>query len=235
MTAYKVGDYRNAVKHCRRAYSLNPNHSMNLVSLIITCSEIGRFSLATQFSKRLLEIDPLNSYSYSMLGWKFTLEGRFKDALLAIQKAVEQEPQNIFYQFCHGQSLAYNKKMKEACIVFENLQQQAADVSSSYSEIASLHKYSLLGDKTKALESVTPKMEEYLKWDTELPWWMADCYALIGEKKRAIELLEYSTGRGLLNYPFLNEFDPLLENIRGEPRFKKLMERVKHEWENFEV
>ena len=26
-----------------------------------------------------------------------------------------------------------------------------------------------------------------------------------------------------------------IENIRGEPRFKKLMERVKREWENFEV
>ena len=33
----------------------------------------------------------------------------------------------------------------------------------------------------------------------------------------------------------LAEKDPFLENIRGEPRFKKLMERVKHEWENFEV
>jgi hypothetical protein len=29
--------------------------------------------------------------------------------------------------------------------------------------------------------------------------------------------------------------DPLLENIRGEARFKKLMEWVKHEWEDFEV
>ncbi len=27
----------------------------------------------------------------------------------------------------------------------------------------------------------------------------------------------------------------IFENIRGEPRFKKLMERVKHEWENFEA
>jgi hypothetical protein len=32
----------------------------------------------------------------------------------------------------------------------------------------------------------------------------------------------------------LNEYDPLLENIRGEERFKKLMKRIKHEWENFE-
>ena len=40
---------------------------------------------------------------------------------------------------------------------------------------------------------------------------------------------------GFINYPFLNEYDPFLENIRREERFKKLMKRVKHEWENFEV
>jgi hypothetical protein len=28
---------------------------------------------------------------------------------------------------------------------------------------------------------------------------------------------------------------PFLANIRAEPRFQKLMERVKYEWEHFEV
>jgi hypothetical protein len=32
-----------------------------------------------------------------------------------------------------------------------------------------------------------------------------------------------------------NKFGRLLENLRSEPRFKKLMERVKYEWEHFEV
>jgi len=68
-----------------------------------------------------------------------------------------------------------------------------------------------------------------------VPCWLADCYSIIGENEKAIELLEYSTRRGFINFPFLNEYDPLLENIREDPRFKKLMERVKHEWENFEV
>ncbi len=234
MTAYKVGDYETALKHCKKAYSINPNHSMNLVALIIIYSEIGRFSLATQFSTLLLQIDPLNSYTYSMLGWKLTMEGRFEDALSAHKKAIEQEPQNIFYQFCYGQSLTYNNQFKEACVAFEKLQ-KTADVASSFFATASIHKYSLLGERTKALESINPKLEEHLEWDTELPWWLADCYAMIGEKKKAFEMLEYATSRGFLNYPFLNEYDPLLENIRGEPRFKKLMERVKHEWESFEV
>jgi len=33
----------------------------------------------------------------------------------------------------------------------------------------------------------------------------------------------------------LADIDPFLANIRGEPRFQKLMQRVKYEWEHFEV
>jgi hypothetical protein len=31
------------------------------------------------------------------------------------------------------------------------------------------------------------------------------------------------------------EYSPFLANIRGEERFKKLMERAKYEWERFEA
>jgi hypothetical protein len=33
----------------------------------------------------------------------------------------------------------------------------------------------------------------------------------------------------------LAEKDPMLENLRGEERFKKLMKRVKYEWQLFEA
>ena len=64
---------------------------------------------------------------------------------------------------------------------------------------------------------------------------IAECYSLINKKNEALNWLENTVDRGFINYPFLNEYDPFLENIRGEKRFKKLMERVKNEWENFEV
>jgi disulfide oxidoreductase YuzD len=63
---------------------------------------------------------------------------------------------------------------------------------------------------------------------------VADAFALLNEKKEALDWLENAVNRGFINYPFINEYDSFLENIRGEERFKKLMERVKHEWEHFE-
>ena len=52
---------------------------------------------------------------------------------------------------------------------------------------------------------------------------------------RRLEWLENATHRGLINYPFLSQYDPLLENIRQEKRFKELMEEVRSRWERFEM
>jgi hypothetical protein len=51
----------------------------------------------------------------------------------------------------------------------------------------------------------------------------------------ALNWLEHAVDLGWTNYPNMAVQDPFLENIRGEERFKKLLERVKYEWENFEV
>ena len=47
--------------------------------------------------------------------------------------------------------------------------------------------------------------------------------------------LEHAIDLGWINYPNMVDQDPFLKNIRNEERFQKLMERVKYEWENFEV
>ncbi len=71
--------------------------------------------------------------------------------------------------------------------------------------------------------------------DEGFPIWLAESYALLGETGAAIELMENAVNWGFIHYPFLMEHDPFLASIRGEERFKKLMERVKYEWEHFEV
>ena len=71
--------------------------------------------------------------------------------------------------------------------------------------------------------------------DPYFPTLIAEDYALLNEKEEALNWLEHAIERGNFNYPSFNELDPCLENIRSEPRFKELMKRVKHVWENFEV
>jgi hypothetical protein len=85
------------------------------------------------------------------------------------------------------------------------------------------------------LRFVTEEFKSSVKEDELIPIWMAETYALIYEKSEAIDWIDCGIKSGFINYAFLMEYDPFLANIRNEPRFKKLMERVKYEWEHFEV
>lgn len=65
--------------------------------------------------------------------------------------------------------------------------------------------------------------------------WLSEIFALIEERGKALDWLSQAVDLGIINYPFLNEYNPLLKNIRGEERFQRLMEEIKPKWENFEV
>jgi hypothetical protein len=97
-----------------------------------------------------------------------------------------------------------------------------------------LLKYGLLKERDKAFQVMTPEFQETCKRDYAWSYNVGSSLSLLGAKSEALDWLENSVNRGFINYPFF-ERDPFLDNIRGEERFKKLMERVKYEWEHFEV
>ena len=68
--------------------------------------------------------------------------------------------------------------------------------------------------------ALTRELVEACKWDEVLSWILAEGYALIDEKEEALAWLERATSRGFINYPFLSQYDPLLEKLRGEHRLR---------------
>jgi serine/threonine protein kinase len=50
---------------------------------------------------------------------------------------------------------------------------------------------------------------------------------------RALDWLEHWIDRGSINYPKLTNGDPLLANLRGKPRFQRLLDRIRPTWESF--
>ena len=64
---------------------------------------------------------------------------------------------------------------------------------------------------------------------------LAQSFAIINEKEKALDWIEHTVNKGFINYPFLSEYNFTLDSIRNEERFIRLMKKVKNEWENFEV
>jgi hypothetical protein len=90
-------------------------------------------------------------------------------------------------------------------------------------------------DRAGALQLIKGDWKNLIWQQYYGPWNVAQGYALIEEKEVALDWLENVINKGWFNYPLFSQLDPFLANIRNEPRFKKLMERVKYEWEHFEV
>ena len=101
--------------------------------------------------------------------------------------------------------------------------------------MASFYTYALKKDVQNAKKSINKESEIYSLTDEYYSLHMAEGFSLIDDKIQALKWLENAVNRGMICYPFLSEYNPFLENIRGETRFKKLMERVKKDWVDFEV
>ena len=55
---------------------------------------------------------------------------------------------------------------------------------------------------------------------------LATAYTALGEKDRAIEALEHGFAEGNKSYLFLLPGDPFLDDLRGDPRFEALVQKI---------
>ncbi len=229
----RQGQVQEALVNLRRVLSVNPSNPDALFWFIYIHCIAGKVTPAKTLTQKLLGIDPLTPINYMMPGYIAEVEGRFEDSIEYKHKALEMEPGNPFLRYCSIQPLLYSGRLETAFQLIDRVVEDTPHVP--WAGLCLLYKHALKGEKEEALTVVSAKQEEMLKSDEAFSYQLAEGYSLINEKKKALDWLENAVDRGFINYPFLNEIDPFFENIRGEPRFKKLMERVMHEWENFEV
>jgi non-specific serine/threonine protein kinase len=226
------GSIRKCLHYFQRVLNGDPNHSEALFWTSIMLGYIGKTASAISFYERVVKIDPLNVMSPFLPQWIKIYEGRFEDALEPIKKLYASNPDFAGNQWLYIMIHVYLNKQDEIFSTIEKIERKMPD--SQYSRLFVLLKYALHGKKIK-VKLLHPDLEKWARKDASYSYSIAQCFAFIDDKARAFDWLETSIKLGGINYPFLNKYDPLLENIRGEPRFKELMERVKHEWENFEV
>ena len=227
------GNAQAAVKVFKKAIQVFPEDSNFLTWLAWIYGHSGKCEAARSLSRKIMELDPLSPKSHLLEGTIDLFEGKFGSAIKYLYKFHQIEPGNPFYRYWYAKALAYNQNIEEALKIFELIERDTPN--TIWSQLSVFFTNALKEKKTEALQSVTKEAKEMFKKDEIFPIWMAESYILIHEIEEALDWLKHGVNWGFINYPFINEYDPYFENIRGEERFKKLMERVKYEWENFEV
>lgn len=227
------GDIKNGVIAFRKALEISPNEQVSLFRLGWIFTLAGKGTQAKLLFNKLLDIDPLTPVNHMVYGALQQLEGGFKSGLEYFTKAYELEPDIPVLRYWLAVALAYVHRYEEAYKLFDLIEGETS--TSIFAKLGQFMKYALQGEKDKALMIVTDDFKTLAKEDEMYPVWMAESYSIIGENNEAIDWIEHGIDFGFLHYEWLSMHDPFLKNIREDLRFKKLLERVRNESENFGI
>jgi serine/threonine protein kinase len=228
------GDCKKAFFDAKRAVMLDPSDPFAVMYFVFGAGYTGKSSVSRPFVERLLQVDPLNAQIHIVSAIQEYYECRFEEALEAGRTAFELDPENIMSRYLYAVSLIVAGRFDEANRISEQWREDMP--GHSWVELILATLYSARGMKAESQKILTEKTLRAM-WGKDPAGIVivAEINALNGEIEESLKWLEHAADIGFINYPLFSELDPFLENIRGEPGFKKLMESVKHEWENFEV
>jgi non-specific serine/threonine protein kinase len=228
------GNPKKSIQHFKQGLEIFPDDPNVLFWLAAAYgTNWGRPKEARQSYNRLLKVDPLNLFAHCGYILDVMAEGQLDLTVDHITKWFRKEPQLPVALFFSAQFLAYCKHFKEAsALVSKNAR---LDMKDMFTKLSLFVKYAIEGDEKRIKELLTVDFVKTARRDCQNSYFVSGLFALSGMKDEAFDWLENAVDRGFINYPFMSEYDPFIENIRSEPRFKRLMERVKHEWEHFEV
>ncbi len=221
------------IKHFKRVLDTNPNDFDTLFFFSCLLGTLGRRHDVIPLEERTIKIDPLNPAAHFHSGFNRLWEGKYSLAHDVLNKLHQSFPEDVLTKWSYGLSLAYLDKKEDAGLIFEQISREQPGTVFANLGLAFTSALDRKKSETITMLDSNPCLQKPL--DFQFAYWKTECFALIDEKERALDWLEKDVDLGMINYPLMNEFDPFLANIRGEERFKKLMERVKKEWEKFEV
>jgi tetratricopeptide (TPR) repeat protein len=227
------GDQLQFIKQIKQSVILDRNDIDSLMWLAVGYTmNAGKAFAAVPVAEKFLQIDPLNPNAYMVKGLSYFFDGRFDLALEPFFKSCQMDPISPPHQFLYAQTLLLNNRGEEAFKIIDKVEKAIPD--HPFTQFGVLLRSAIQGDRSR-LNSLGRELLTLARRDPYFPTLLAEDYALLDEKEEALNWLEHAINRGNFNYPFFNEHDPLLENIRGEPRFKKLMEKIKPVWQDFDA
>ncbi|HKW47202.1 MAG TPA: protein kinase [Gemmatimonadaceae bacterium] len=225
-------DAKGAMEDFKRALVLDRNDPEALLWLGYEYAVAGRVAMARALMERLQQVDPLTSINQTMSGIVAMFEGNYEEALRWTQRSVDIDPGNPTSRMMHAHALAANGRVDDARGLLQTVASEKPTMA--WARLACAMAFALSGDREQVLTSITPDLRDAAASDDIFSWWMADCYALVGEHDAALECVARMIDLGMFNYPFLAQHEPFISSIRGERRFAQLLERAKRKWDAFE-
>ena len=217
-------DWTAAEQELVTALELNPNSAeAHLVYTAYLASQ-GRMDEAVSHVRRAQEIDPKSIMVYaggSGTQWTFLMARRYAESIEEGRRAVDLDPENSFAHAHLGLALVENGVFGEGITELEKAT-RLEDAPMLKAFLA--YGYAEAGRESDA-RALLSEVEEISRERYTCAYEIAVVHLSLGDEDAAIEWLDKAFEDSAACIPLLN-VDPRLDNLRDDPRFQELLDRV---------
>jgi TolB-like protein/Tfp pilus assembly protein PilF len=214
-------DWDRAITEPERAIQLNPNYATAHHWLALPLMTSGQFDRGIAQANRAIELDPLSLICNSDLSWIYFNARRYDQAEAQARKTLEIDSHFAVAHYYLGETLQFKGKLTDAIAEF----QKSADLNKDPFSLSMLGQAYARQGKNDEARKVLARLTEEAKWRYVSPYALAVVLTALGDNAHAIDQLEHGyddTGF----YISLIKVDPLLDDLRGDPRFGALVQKI---------
>jgi serine/threonine-protein kinase len=213
-----------AERSLQRGLQLNPSYAPAHSYYARWLTARGRFAEAATEQRRAMELDPLSPALGTALGITLYHGRRWVEAEREMRRVLADQPKFIQAQAMLGVVLLGRKEYAGAIGELEKCLRMIGE--DDYGVVADWAlAQALAGNREKAQEGLR-RVERLAEKEYVAPCFLAGPLLGLGERERALEMLEKSVDPDRSWPVFYYGVEPKLDPVRGEPRFRKLLERT---------
>jgi len=215
-------DWLAAERSFRQGLAANPNYATGHHWYGDFLAGRGRLEESLREMRRAHELDPLSRQIGVELGWVYYLMHRNEEAVEQIGRTLALDQNYAQSHFRLGLVQIQQGHYAEAIASLRH----AVELGATYAHVRAglAVAYAASGDRAAARklleEFKKPSAREYVP-----PFAFAIAYAGLGDTTRGIEWLHRGIDERDIFLPE-NFFDPLLDPLRGDPRFTRVVQRM---------
>jgi serine/threonine-protein kinase len=215
--------WAEALREFERAIELDPRYASARQWYAFALASRGELDKALVQGHSAQELDPSSVSARRSLAWLYYYARRYGEARYHLERALAMNPEAEETYRVLGLTLAISGHAPEAERVLRRATTMHGTTSYTYGTLG----YALAkGGKTGEARRIADELERLREREYVSPVALATVYLGLGDNSRALDWAEraYAERRGWLNYLTVN---PLVDPLRGEPRFETLVNRMR--------
>ena len=213
-------DWANAEREYGRSLELNSNLAEAYRWYSVYDTVMGRHDEAIAKNARAIELDPLSLAANSDAGFALLMARRYDQAIDSLKQSLLMDPHNTQAHIYLGYTYAALRRYGEAAAEYRESITQSDNSTSTQIYLGAA--YARMGERAKA-EQILRQLETSPRYVS--PGELATLYLALGEREKAFASLEKAYAAHDLQLQYLG-VDPTLDELRADPRFQELLQRV---------